>query len=392
MDHLGTRNVARDMDAIRQALGEEQVTYVGYSYGTRLGSVYADLFPERVRAMVLDGAVDNSLTNSDAGLQQALGFERALDRFVDHCREEGCGLDGDPGEVIDEVIAAAEEEPIPAPSASREARPGEVLLGIIVPLYQDQSWSFLAGALDDAHEGDASMLVNLADTYLGIASTAVLNAVNCIDSQAPGNSVDTWAEYQEALPEYREVAPTFGPTVVVDSCQYWNGGADPIGVPDAESAAPILVIGTTGDPATPYEWAEALAGQLESASLLRHEGGGHTVYLLGGSECVDELVNDYILELDVPASGTTCTGDEDPVPPSADDGSPDSEPTPAPGDGQSGGDGDDGAAEDSSAAPPPPAAGESAGQGLDATRIGLLAGTAALVIAIGAAAVVLGRR
>ncbi|MCC6382971.1 MAG: alpha/beta fold hydrolase, partial [Dehalococcoidia bacterium] len=238
LDHLGTRNVAQDIDAIRAALGEEQVNYVGYSYGTRIGSVYADLFPDRVRAFVLDGAVDNALTNSEAGLEQAAGFELAFRNFLESCERRSCSLaeDGEPADAVAALLARAEEEPIPAPDASRPARPGEVMLGIALGLYDELTWPLLESALEAAIDGDASRLVLLADTYLAVASTAVLNAVNCADSPPSPDPVDSYAEYLEALPAYSAAAPLFGPTVVIDSCQFWAAGADPVGVPDAAGA------------------------------------------------------------------------------------------------------------------------------------------------------------
>lgn len=320
LPHLGTRNVARDMDEIRKALGEEQITYVGYSYGTRVGSVYADLFPDRVRAMVLDGAQDNSLPIDEDNLQQAAGFDRALNNFLEDCRETDCRLarDGDPMDVVLDVIEAVEtQRELPAPSASRDARPGEVMLGMILPLYDERLWTLLEIALADAAEGDASGLVNNADIYVGLADTAILYAVNCVDAEQTPDAVDTWEEYQEALPRAEEVAPIFGSGVVINTCGFWNFGADPIGVPTAEGAPPIVVIGTTGDPATPYEGAVATAEDLESGILLTHEGEGHTVYGGGDSLCIDRLVDDYLLNLEPPVDGTSCTGDEDPVLPSA---------------------------------------------------------------------------
>jgi len=317
LDHLGTANVARDMDRIRQALGEETLNYVGYSYGTRIGAVYADLFPGRVRAFVLDGAIDNSLSNDEAALQQAAGFDLALGNFLAECERRDCDLaeDGDPYAAVTGILAAAELAPIPAPSASRDARPGEVILGIVAALYDERSWSLLASALAEARDGDASSLVTLADSYLTLSSTAVLMAVNCSDEDLPAEPVDTFAEYQRELPRLAQVSPTFGPTMAVDSCPFWTSVPDPVGIPDAVGAPPILVIGTTGDPATPYEWAEALADQLASGVLIRHEGEGHTVYAGGGSSCVDELVDAFLIALDTPASGVTCVGDDDPLAP-----------------------------------------------------------------------------
>lgn len=388
LPHLGTRNVARDMDEIRKALGEEQISFVGYSYGTRIGSVYADLFPGRVRAMVLDGAQDNSLPLDEDSLQQAAGFDLALNNFLEDCRESDCRLaeDGDPMDVVLDVIETVEtQREIPAPSASRDARPGEVMLGMILPLYDERLWPLLEVALADAAEGDASGLVDNADIYVGLADTAILYAVNCIDAERTAEAVDTWEEYQEALPRAEEIAPIFGSGVVINTCGLWNFGADPIGVPTAEGAPPIVVIGTTGDPATPYEGAVATAEDLESGILLTHEGEGHTVYGGGDSLCIDRLVDDYLLNLVAPVDGTSCTGDDDPELPTS------QEPTAGTGDSETPSPPTEG---DSERTPTvqPPATGD--GNGSSGPDWGLiaLAGIFAIVVAIGGAALFLARR
>ena len=388
LPHLGTRNVARDMDEIRKALGEEQITYVGYSYGTRIGSVYADLFPDRVRAMVLDGAQDNSLPIAEDNLQQAAGFDLALNNFLEDCRQTNCRLarNGDPMDLVLDVIEAVETQRVlPAPSASRDARPGEVMLGMILPLYDQRLWPLLEIALADAAEGDASGLVNNADIYVGLADTAILYAVNCIDAERTDDAVDTWEEYQEALPLAREVAPIFGPGVLVNTCGLWNFGADPIGVPTAAGAPPIVVIGTTGDPATPYEGAVAAAEDLESGILLTHEGEGHTVYGGGDSLCIDRLVDDYLVNLVSPVDGTSCTGDEDPVLPSLQDATPAPNGTAAPAPPTEGD-------PTSTVTIQPPATGDGDESGGLDWGLVALAALAVVVLGIGGTAFYLGRR
>ncbi len=291
--------------------------------------------------------------------------------------------------VLDVIEAVETEREIPAPSASRDARPGEVMLGMILPLYDERLWPLLEVALADAAEGDASGLVDNADIYVGLADTAILYAVNCIDAERTAEAVDTWAEYQEALPRAEEIAPIFGSGVVINTCGLWNFGADPIGVPTAEGAPPIVVIGTTGDPATPYEGAVATAEDLESGILLTHEGEGHTVYGGGDSLCIDRLVDDYLLNLVAPVDGTSCTGDDDPELPATQGETPSAGDTPVGGETPS---------------PPtegdptptttiqPPATGDGNGSGGPDWGLIALAGIAVVVAGIGGAALYLGTR
>lgn len=324
--HLGTANAARDIDEIRQALGEERLNYVGYSYGTLLGAAYADRFPDRVRAFVLDGGVDNAIDAQEQALQQARGFNRALESFIADCEADDCALleHGEVEDVFEGVVEGSREQPIPAPGADRDARPGEVFLGIVTPLYSSLTWPLLENAIDAAAAGDGSRLVGLADSYLGrrgdgeFPNSREANlAINCADRESAGPP-QSYEEYVENLPAFEEVSPLLGGAFAVDLCDGWPAGSEPVGVPEAAGASPILVIGTTGDPATPYEWSEALAGQLESGVLLRHEGEGHTVYALGLSQCVNRVVNAYLVDGDVPEDGTTCAGSAAAVPPGAD--------------------------------------------------------------------------
>lgn len=319
---MGTRTVARDLDRIRAALGDDGLTYVGYSYGTVIGQVYADLFPGNVRAMVLDGAVDLSQSPAEQALQQALGFERALAAYLDDCRARSCALASggrNPGDAIDEVLRRAEAAPIPAPSADRPAGPGEAFLAVIQPLYSESLWPRLTQALSAALGGDGAGLVRLADDYLrrqpdGSYSNLVdANiAVNCIDSPRNTDLATTYEEYRVLSATFARQAPRLGAAFAAGVfCLDWPATADPLAPPDYRGSVPIVVVSTTHDPATPHEWGVAVRQQLGNARLIVYGGDGHTVY--GSDGCVDRAVNAYLLSLRTPQDGLTC-GDPARVP------------------------------------------------------------------------------
>jgi len=319
LSHVGTKNVARDMDEIREALGEEKLNYVGYSYGTSLGAVYADLFPERIRAWVLDGGTDLSLPYKDVNRTQMIGFERAFEAYLQDCRDKGCSLakDGDPRTAVEAIIAKAETAPISSKSADRSAGPGEVQLGIISAMYSKFSWTSLTRALEQAQDGDGSGLVRLTDQYLNREGNGEYPnlieaniAVNSVDSECPKDP----EEYRKLGEEFAKDAPTFGRSAATAGlvCAFWPADSDPVETPTGRGAPPIIVIATTNDPATPYEWGKAMSEQLESGVLVTNRGEGHTIYAQG-SACIDSVVNAYLLTLAVPAAGTTC-GDGPPPP------------------------------------------------------------------------------
>jgi len=315
----GTINVARDMDRIRQALGEDQISYLGFSYGTSIGQVYADLFPASVRAMVLDGALDASLTPDQRNLDQILGFEAAVGRFMDYCRETSC-FAVDPQDAIDTLLQRTAEAPIPAPGVDRPLSQGDLVWGLISSLYARFQWGGLANAISDALNGDGSRMVRLVDQLWGRNADGTYDnffegnvAVNCLDQ-----AVDTDPEHHRMLSEqFEQQAPIFGAWggYINITCALWPAEPSPPPVPTGEGAPPILVIGNTGDPATPLKWAVGLSQQLESAVLLTNDAEGHTGYLQL-NDCVDDIVNAYLLDLTVPAEGTTCgTAGIEPVPP-----------------------------------------------------------------------------
>jgi pimeloyl-ACP methyl ester carboxylesterase len=319
LQHLGTREAARDMDRIREAEGEETITYFGYSYGTTLGQVYADLFPTRVRAMVLDGAVDNSLPADDVNLEQILGFEAAFQRYLDDCAERQC-FNGDPAETVRRLIAQADAAPIPAPGSDRPAGPGEIVQAILGSLYSETTWSFLTSGIDSALNGNADTLIFLADSFTGREPNGEYSnlveahkAVNCLDT-----ATDRDPEYHIGLAEdFEAQAPWFGPAAASYGfyCAFWEAEPEPLTAPRAAGAPPILVIGSTGDPATPYKWAVSLAAQLESGVLLTRDGEGHLAYRYG-NRCIDEAIEAYLIELVLPPDGLVC-GDAgiEPAPP-----------------------------------------------------------------------------
>jgi pimeloyl-ACP methyl ester carboxylesterase len=319
IDFYGTENVARDLDRIRQGLGEEKLNYLGYSYGTSIGQVYAHLFPAHVRAMVLDGAVDNSLEADQRNLEQILAFEAALGRFMEYCRDSRC-FDVDPEVAIRTLLERAEAAPIPARSADRPLREGEVVWGLVSSLYARFQWAGLANAISDALAGDGSRMLRLVDNLWGRNPDGSYDnffeaniAVNCIDQP-----VNRDPDHHRALSaKFAEQAPIFGAWggYLNLTCALWDAEPALLPVPRAADAPPILVIGNTGDAATPLKWADALSEQLESGVLLVNDAEGHTAYLQG-DVCISNAVHSYFLNLTVPVKGTRCgSAGITPVPP-----------------------------------------------------------------------------
>ncbi len=320
LPHVATVDVARDLDVLRAVLGDRSLHYLGKSYGTYIGAHYAELFPERVGRLVLDGAVDPSLSGSEFALGQAAGIERALDAYVSWCVEQNeCPL-GPNERVARETLTALldiiDDDPLPADDPSRPLTQPLAMLGILTPLYlpPEQGYELLTAALTEAQAGNGSVLMYLADRYLerdedGTYATNQLeafNAVHCVDRP---NELDP-AAIEESLEEFEDVSPTFGPFLAWGGlvCEQWP--VEPVTTPapvTAAGAEPILVVGTTGDLATPYEWAESLAEQLESGVLLTYEGFGHLAYLSAGSDCVDSAVDAYLLDGELPEEGEVCS-------------------------------------------------------------------------------------
>lgn len=317
LPHVGTADAARDMDVLRGVLGDRGLTYLGKSYGTFLGAMYADLFPKQVRALVLDGAVDPALPSLETNVTQAKGFEVALKAFIEDCFRDGScpfksrTVDGAMKEVSD-LLARADRQPLKNDLDRRTINEAWTVLGIVTPLYERAAWPRLREALGQAmNQGDGTELLRMADLLVDRRSdgsysnqTEANMAVNCVDHPYP----TSLKEFRKAAGEAEKVAPHFGDFVMWGSlpCAYWP--VKPVGTDKplkAAGAPPILVVGTLRDPATPYEWAKGLASELTSGVLLGYDGDGHTAYG-SGSLCVDNAVDDYLLNLRTPKSGTVC--------------------------------------------------------------------------------------
>ncbi len=312
--HMSTVEAARDMDVIRAVLGQDRMAYFGASYGTLLGGVYADLFPERVGRMVLDGAIDPSVSALDSALVQAGGFETALRAYVGNCVDKGnCFL----GASVDEGIArigafleSLDAEPI-AGDRNRALTQGLGVLGVWAPLYDQASWPALDLALRQAFEGNGATLLSFADQYVSRGpegyqdnSVEALYAVNCLDS-SESIPLEEVAAHED---DFLRVSPTFGRIFAfgLTSCGSWPAEGQPVPTElTAAGADPIVVVGTSRDPATPLEWAEGLAEMLDSGVLIRRDGDGHTGYG-AGNDCVDDAVEAYLIAGEVPADGLSC--------------------------------------------------------------------------------------
>lgn len=315
LGHVSTVESARDLDVLRALLGDQKLSYLGKSYGTFLGATYAGLFPSRVGRMVLDGAMDPSLDSRTGNKTQAGGFGTAWTAFAKDCaaREE-CPL-GDDEKQIDQQLAALfkriDGAALPTDSA-RKLTESQATTGVIHAMYAEFLWPQLRTALTTAKAGDGTALLKLSDQYYDRASDGSYPnlmfanmAVNCLDLPAPFASP---AEAAAAAPEFEQASQHFGRDMawMALACAYWP--VKPTGTPHtirAAGAAPIVVVGTTRDPATPYAWSQALAGQLESGRLLTYEGDGHTAYGRQ-NRCIDDAVDGYLLGGAVPANGTRC--------------------------------------------------------------------------------------
>jgi pimeloyl-ACP methyl ester carboxylesterase len=315
--HVSTHEAARDLDVLRAALDEKKLTYFGASYGTQLGATYADLFPQRAGRVVLDGAVDLALDGKTMAIQQAAGFETALRAYVGYCLDssDSCFLGDDVDEGmarIQRFLQETEESPLSTDLDGRVLGGGNALYGVITPLYDRGAWSALSTALRQALGGDGTTLLQFSDLYTGRISSGGYESnifeanltIVCNDS----SERPSLAQVEASLDEFAAAAPTFGPAL--GWAQVACAGFPVVNSVDwaqvkGAGAPPILVIGTSRDPATPLAWAESLAEQLESGVLVTRDGDGHTGYM-SGNECVDDAVEDYLIKGTVPRDGLTC--------------------------------------------------------------------------------------
>lgn len=316
LGHVDTPSAARDMDVLRAVLGDEALSFLGFSYGTELGATYAALFPERVGRLVLDGALDPTLDSGEVAAGQAAGFESALRAYVTDCQAgAACPLDGDVDDGlarIAQMFDRTRANPLPT-GTERELTSSLAFSGVAAALYAQTSWPLLTQALTKAIDaGDGSVLLQLADSYYGRGpdgtyssnQNEAFSAILCLDDRPSAEPEDMRADAAEVT----AVAPTVGHFFSYGgaSCAQWPVPAvGSLESYEAPGAAPIVVVGTTNDPATPYAWAQSLAKLLSSAVLLTFEGEGHTAY--GRSnQCIKDAVDTYLLTGEAPADGATC--------------------------------------------------------------------------------------
>jgi len=312
--HVSTPEAARDMDIVRAVVDSPELNFYGASYGTLLGATYADQFPDRVGTMVLDGAVDPRQSLVEKNLQAAAGFQSALRAYLRFCVRQGsCPLGDDPSAAearLNALLDRIDDHAIPA-GDGRRLTIGQAVLGVWLPLYVPDLWPALSAALLQAQNNDGSGLVRLSDLYTSRGpngytnnSMEALYAVNCLDQPTSLRA----SHVRRLLPRFARASPTFGDVFAwfLIGCPHWPvRTAEPVPDIDAPGAPPIVVVGTTGDPATPYASAVALARQLESGVLVTRVGEGHTGFGQGSS-CVDDAVNDYFAAGIVPRAGLRC--------------------------------------------------------------------------------------
>ena len=312
LPHMATAYVARDLDAIRRAVGDRQLTYLGFSYGSTIGLTYAEQFPAQVRAMVLDGPVDPAVDGLQRARDQARVLEKTLREFVKVCSSDSA-CRGYAGKLtmrrFDRLISGLLAAPLPSYSGTRSLRSAEALVATAVLLKdRGMGWPVLAAGIDMAERGDGSLLLSVAESTMSDGTNerqwlAPLLAVNCLDIQPPEPG-----QYPAAVAELKGKSRHFGALMLLLSspCAYWE-------IPTqrqpriirAVNAPPAVVIGTTGDPTTPYHWAKAVAANLRGSVLLTRDGAGHTAFGRR-NVCTDRTVSRYLVDTVLPAVGTSC--------------------------------------------------------------------------------------
>ncbi len=311
LQHVGTNDSARDMDAIRQALGEDQISYFGFSYGSELGATWATLFPDTVRAAVLDGAADPTVGLLEGGIQQAAGFEGTLDTYLAQCSADpDCEFHngGDAEGAFDDLMLALDEEPIPSEPGRPDITRGVALQAVGQAMYDDSLWDQLSEALRDAQDGDGEGLLTLWDSYYNRNPDGTwpnflesFQVIVCMD----GADRPTVEEDDATVPQYLAVAPRFSPgTTGSYFCTFMPPSEHPRVPITGAGAGPIVVVGTTGDPATPLASTRVMADTLEDGRLVVVTADQHTGY--GVNDCGDDVIHRYLIDLEVPAEETSC--------------------------------------------------------------------------------------
>ena len=311
LQYIGTNNSARDMDAIRQALGEEQVSYFGFSYGSELGAVWATMYPTTVRAAVFDGATDPDVDSTESTRQQWIGFEAALNTFLAQCSaDQSCAFhnDGDAEGAYDELFTVLDESPLPGPEGRAEINLAVAVTGVARAMYSDQFWPALERSLEDASNGDGAGLLALQDAYYQRRSDGSYSnllesfqAISCADDP----SRPTVAEADLDAESLIGVAPRLFPYSTGSyGCTFFPESIDPRIEITGIGAGPIVVVGTTGDPSTPLESSREMAASLEDGRLVVVEANQHTGYRV--NSCINDTIHNYLVQLEAPETEKRC--------------------------------------------------------------------------------------
>lgn len=312
---VDTQSAARDMDVIRAALGDTKLTYLGFSYGTMLGQAYAHLFPTHVRALSLDGVEDPNLSAIDFQLAQVVGFEQSLQAFLTDCRarkstDSPCtyAQTSDPETKLLALDARLDKSPMAV--GDRTLTRPMAQIAVLAELYDPSSWPNLDQMLTEADRGDGTKLLAVADDYNGRGADGQYNngadaisAITCLDQPVPTDV----AVYDALGAAYAKASAFFGPGQQYTGlgCVYWPVKATGhVGPLTADGAPPILLVGGTGDPATPFVWAQNVNRSLAGSVLLARNGNGHISY--NKSACAQQAEDAYLINLTLPAVGTVC--------------------------------------------------------------------------------------
>ncbi len=309
LPHMGTRDVAADLDLVREAMGVAEINYLGFSYGTSIGQVYLDTYPDHVRAMVLDGVVRLGQDGIDAARDQGTAFDDVLGGFFADCDDLPVCPD-DPSAALRRIRADLRKAPLPTDDPDRDLTPGAFQLGVGQALYVTAFWPTLGAGLVEAARGDGTTIQDLADQYLGRRpdgtydnQTDAYFAVSCLDWDWP----DEPAAFIEAGRDVAKTSPYLAEGIVTDyiRCAWWPTPPRPLTEPTAEGSPLVVVVSTTGDPATPHANGVDLADALPDARLITKVGDDHVAYGRG-DRCVDDAVAAYLVSLRPPAEGLRC--------------------------------------------------------------------------------------
>ncbi|MDO4888190.1 MAG: alpha/beta hydrolase [Actinomycetaceae bacterium] len=321
LEFVGTEHAARDMDVMRQLVGDPKINYVGFSYGTSLGKTYAGLFPKNVGRMILDGAVDTSDPSIQVGYDQVMGFENALTNYIQDCVDSGqCVLGGSVDEArqkVRELIDASLASLFPTENSERPLTQAQLVTGIIAPLYDDETWPDLTAAFEQLiNDNDGSKFQALADQFTGrdgdsfpntYMSNEAFQVITCADEPASSEDEpsDEDLELAEKLDQEAIVLAQSASGAQADCVAMFPNPKEASEPSDAKGSDTIVVVGTRHDPATPYAWAEKMHESLDNSVLVTWEGEGHTAYRRAG-DCIGKPLDDYLLEGTVPKDGLTC--------------------------------------------------------------------------------------